>query len=93
MKDEERMADHDDLLGRLAEVGKAMSKHQTALEKRRREAGELCDALFEVTGEQRYADASAHLRISAGHQMSAHASDDLAGCLALRWEIPQTASR
>lgn len=87
------MAEENDLLEQLAEIGKAMSKHQVALEKRRRQAGELCDEIYKVTGEQRFADASAHLRISAGHQMSAHASDDLAGCLALQWEIPQTNSR
>ena len=53
----------------------------------------MCDELFNLTGEQRYADASAYLRMANGLQKTAHAQDDMAGCLALGMSIPDTRSR
>jgi hypothetical protein len=91
MKDMDMTA--EDLMKKLKASAERHSKHQIALEEIRVREGEMCDELFNLTGEQRYADASAYLRMANGLQKTAHAQDDMAGCLALGMSIPDTRSR
>lgn len=87
------MVDTNKLLAELSKLAKKHSKHQRALHEIRAREGEICDQLYKETGEQRYGDASAYLRMADGMQRAAHAQDDMAGCWALDMPIPGTRSR
>ena len=92
MKDMD-MDEIEQLRKELAKSAEKHSKHQIALEEIRRREAEMCFRLFELTGDQCYADASAHLRTADGFQRAAHAQDDLAGCAALSLPMPSPQSR